>query len=388
MIDQIRTEIDPIKEQLISISDYMQANPEISGHEYQAVKLLVKLLREHNFSIEEGIAGLPTAFKAEFDSGSPGPVVAYFCEYDALPEIGHCCGHNLIAAMGAGAGIVLSKLMKNLSGKVVVYGTPAEEAEGAKVTMTEQGLFAGLDAAIILHPDAKSYESGISLAMDAIQYTFFGKASHAAASPSEGINALEAAILFFNGVNSYRMHCKPDIRIHGFISEGGIAANIITERAQARFEPRALKKKDLQAVVQRMEDIARGAALMTGTTVEISRFGAAFDDMLTNQTLSAAFSKNMRLAGVTDVEPPNNKFVSSDMGNVSHVAPSIHPWISIGNPNLILHEKSVAADTITDTAHEQMMKGIAAMVLTGYEVITDTELLKAIKEEFKKDRED
>ncbi len=377
-------ELESIKEELWSINDFMYHNPELGDQEVKAVEKLTAILKSHGFDIECNILGKPTAFKAVYDSGREGAVVAFLCEYDALPEIGHGCGHNMIGTMGAGAGIALSKVLHETRGKVIVFGTPAEETNGAKVEMAEKGVFAGVDAAMILHPSDKSYESGSSLAMDALQFAFKGKACHAAAEPELGINALDAVNLTFTGINALRQHVTSDVRIHGIVAEGGIAANIVPERAVAQFYVRAAKREYLNELIERVKNIAKGAALMTGAELEISSYEISYDNMRTNSALSSAFTENLRSLGVNDIEPHPLASGSIDMGNVSHVVPSIHPYIGLSCPGLPGHTRELAALTISKTAHTAIINGAAALAMTGYDVLTDKELLEGIKREFLK----
>jgi len=382
MKDLIMKEIRALKEQLCEISDYICRNPELGNHEFKAVEKLTTFLESKGFSVETNIVGKPTAFKSIFDSKKPGPAIAFLCEYDALPEIGHGCGHNMIGTMSCGAAVGLSKVLYETEGRITVLGTPAEETDGAKVDMAEKGVFDGIDAAMILHPEDKTYESGSSLAMDAIQFDFRGKSSHAASSPHEGINALDAVILTFNGINALRQHVTSDVRIHGIIAEGGRAANVVPSKAVAQFYVRAGKKDYLKEVTEKVKNIARGAALMTGAALEISNYEISYDDMNTNINMSKTFTENLRLAGVGEINAERFSFGSLDMGNVSHVVPAIHPYISISDTDLIGHTTEFRDATLTDRAHDALVKGACALALTGYDILTDKELLERIKKEF------
>ncbi|HNR05528.1 MAG TPA: M20 family metallopeptidase, partial [Bacillota bacterium] len=350
MKDLIMKEIRALKEQLCEISDYICRNPELGNHEFKAVEKLTTFLESKGFSVETNIIGKPTAFKSVYDSKKPGPNVAFLCEYDALPEVGHGCGHNMIGTMSCGAAAGLSKVLHETGGRITVLGTPAEESDGAKVYMAEKGVFNDIDAAMILHPEDKTYESGSSLAMDAIQFDFRGKSSHAASAPHEGINALDAVILTFNGINALRQHVTPDVRIHGIIAEGGKAVNVVPSKAVAQFYVRAAKKDYLKEVTEKVKNVARGAALMTGASLEISNYELSYDDMRTNMTMSKAFTENLRLAGVSEINPERSSYGSLDMGNVSHVVPAIHPYISISDTDLIGHTTEFRDATLTDRA--------------------------------------
>lgn len=371
-----------------NISIYIGENPELGHEEFKACKILTDTLKEHQFAVETGICDLPTAFKATFDSGKIGPVIGFMAEYDALPELGHACGHNLIGTMGIAAGIGLSKVLSETGGKVIVYGTPAEETKGGKVTMAEAGIFEELDVAMMVHPLDNYLKSGDSLAMDAIQFEFFGKSAHAAASPHLGINALDAVLHTFNSINALRQHIKPDARIHGVITEGGKAANIVPDYAVAQFYVRAGKREDVNILVEKVKQCAEGAALQTGATVKSSFYEFSYDDMITNLTLSAVFTKQLISLGVeeTDIHEQRDGSGSLDMGNVSQVVPSIHPYVKICNEAYACHTHEFREAAMTDQGRDAMILGAKSMALTGLEILTDKELLAAIKEEFQKNK--
>lgn len=382
----IKEEAERMKEIFFNTSDYIYNNPELGNKELKSSQKLIDLLLENDFVVEKGIIGRDTAFKAVYDSKKAGASVAFLCEYDALPEIGHGCAHNVIGTSSAAAGILLSKLVKKTGGKVYVIGTPAEETDGAKVEMANKGVFDDVDVALMFHPSSETHESGNSLAMDALEFTFHGKTAHAAADPEEGINALDGVLHLFSGINSLRQHVKSDVRIHGIITNGGTAPNIVPEKAVARFYARAKERSYLNEVVKKIKDIAHGAALITGSTVEISNYEASYDNMVTNKYLSETFSKNLREAGITEISGPRQSFGSIDMGNVSKVTAAIHPYVSLGSTNFTGHSKEMADATITEEGHEMMLKGIIALALTGYDVLNDKELYKNIRAEFEKSR--
>ncbi|WP_339227057.1 M20 family metallopeptidase [Oceanobacillus sp. FSL K6-2867] len=377
-------DFENIKDKLIKISNQLYENPELGDQEFESMKLLVEYLRSHNFEVETGIVDRPTAFRAEFSSEKPGPTVAFLAEYDALPGIGHGCGHNLIATMAVGAGVVLSKHVQEIGGKVVVLGTPAEETNGAKVPMAEQGTFDDIDVAMMVHPADVSSESGPMLAMDALQFDYTGKASHAAASPEEGINALDAVIQLFNGINALREHVSSDVRMHGIITEGGQAANVVPEKAVAQFYIRANERKVVDEVVQKVRNIADGAALMTGASVAISNYELSYDNMVTNNVLSDVFTKNLKAHSPHPVYPAVAATGSADMGNVSQVVPAIHPFVGMNRPGLVFHTKEFADQTITKDGETAIADAVLSLAQTGYDIMTDQDLLSAIKTEFEK----
>ncbi|MCU9810542.1 M20 family metallopeptidase [Paraclostridium sp. AKS81] len=357
-----------IHKELCEISDFIYHNPELGNEEYKAVEKLTSFLQEHNFEIETEFLGIKTAFRATYDSNKEGPIIGYLCEYDALPEIGHGCGHNMIGAMSAGAGIILSKVLNEIGGKIIVYGTPAEETNGAKVIFAEQGVFDELDVAMMVHPSDKTIESGISMALYPLQFTYTGKTAHAASCPQEGINALNSVIQLFNGIDALRQHVTPDVRIHGIITNGGVAANIVPDKAVAQFYFRASTKEILDDVLVKVKNIAQGAALMTGSKLEMTRYELPNDNLKTNKSLSEAFSKNLRTLGIKNIYEAKDTG-SSDIGNVSHKTPTIHPYIGISNCNITGHSVNMADATITPFAHERLLIGTLALAYTGYDVL-------------------
>lgn len=381
MRDLILKELQNIKYKLKEINEYIYNNPEIGNKEFKAVEKLTSFLKENGFQVDLMVLDKPTAFKAVFKSDKAGANIAFLCEYDALPGIGHGCGHNMIGTMGVGAAIALSKVLQDIGGQITVFGTPAEETDGAKVDMAKQGIFNNIDVAMILHPADVTYESGASLAMDALQFDFKGKSSHAAAQPEEGINALDAVIQTFNGINALRQHVTSDVRIHGIIKEGGIAANIVPDKAVAQFYVRARTRETLDLVVEKVKNVARGAAIITGAELQISNYEISYDNMITNTTLSKAFNDNLKCVGIENILPAKDGYGSIDMGNVSRVVPAIHPYIGIGC-SAAGHSREFAEATVTSKAEGVLIQGAAALALTAYDVITKGELLKNIKKEF------
>ena len=376
MKTKIYNEGQLIKERLADISDYIYNNPELGNEEYKAVEALTTFLKEHDFKVEASIAGMDTAFKATFDSGKPGMTIGYLCEYDALPKIGHGCGHNMIGPMSAGAGVILSKVLHEVGGKVIVYGTPAEETNGGKVILAEAGVFDELDAAMIVHPDGETRASGSSSALYPIRFIYKGKTAHAASCPEKGINALNSVIQLFNGIDALRQHVTPDVRMHGIITKGGVAANIVPDEAIADFYFRASTKARVTEVVEKVKKIAEGAALMTGATLEMERYELPYDDLNTNETLSEMFNNNLRELGITDIKEAKATGGSSDIGNVSHVAPTIHPYIGITDCPMVGHSVEMANATITSKAHDRLLIAALAMAYTGYDVIVRNESLR------------
>lgn len=382
MKDKIINEITAKMCELTEISRFLYDNPEIGGEEYKATQLLTDAMSQYGFGIDKCIYGLNTAFRGTYKSRKEGATVVFLCEYDALPEVGHGCGHNLIAAMALGAAIGLKSVLDEIGGEIVVLGTPAEETNGAKVMMTKKGAFDGATVAIMVHPNGISEESGSSLAMNALQFQFTGKAAHAAVSPETGINALDAVVLLFNSINAMRQHITSDVKIHGVISNGGNVPNIVPDFAEARFYIRAAEKSKLNEITEKVKACAYGAEKMTGAKVHISNFEDSYDNLRTNPTLSNIFNHNLKALGEGEIAPPTTNRGSLDIGNVSQVVPTIHPWIGIGHGNLGIHTKEFAACTMTEEGRNAIFKGACAMAMTGFDVITSAETRSEIKKDF------
>lgn len=372
--------IELIKNELCEINEFIYENPETAYQEHKAQEKLTGILEKYGFKVERNFMGLGTEFKAVYGNGHP--CIAYLCEYDALPVIGHGCGHNIIGSAGVGAAIGLSRVIDDIGGSIVVFGTPGEETNGAKVYMADRGAFTGIDAAMMIHPSNITCESGTSLAMDALEFLYKGKASHAAANPELGVNALNACIETFNLINSMRQHVTSDVRIHGIITEGGTAPNIVPEKASARFYIRSIKRSHLDEVTKKVENCAYAAALGVGAELEINNYELSYDNMVTNHALSRVFCHNLKECGIIDIEGPRNSPGSIDMGNVSHVVPAIHTYIKTCNGSFALHTREFAASTISEIAEENMIKAAEAMALTGFDIITSRRLLDEIKNEF------
>lgn len=382
MKNKIIHEISNRMEELTEISRYLYENPELGDEEFKAVKLLTEYFSKEGFAVEDSIYGLNTTFRAVYDSDKPGAHIALFCEYDALPQIGHGCGHNLISAMSVGAALGLKAVLNETGGKVTVFGTQAEETSGVKGILTEKGAYKDVTVAMMAHPNAVSEESGTSLALNALKFEYFGKAAHAAAIPEKGINALDGIILLYNGINALRQHVTSDVRIHGIISHGGVAPNIVPDYAEAKFYIRSKDKGNLESVAAKVMECAEGAARMTGATLKITKFENSYDNLRTNKALSELFTANLCNLGETEIRPASDGIGSIDIGNVSHAVPVIHPWIGVGDSSLIIHSREFAEHTMTEQARDVIYKGACALALTAYDVVTSKENQKRIQEEF------
>lgn len=382
MLHTIDTQAQALLPELITLSKNLYDHPELGHQEYYACEQHTALLKNHGFTVEQPYVGMATAFKASYSSDKPGPTIAFLAEYDALPGIGHGCGHNILGATSTGSAIVLSKLIDDLGGTVIVLGTPAEETDGGKAAIADSGDLKNVDIALMAHPSGSYCRSGSSLALMPLRFEFFGQTSHAAASPEKGVNALHAVISLFNNISALREHLRSDCRIHGVIKDGGKAANIVPEYTMAEFYVRATTKTYLNELVQKVTNCAHAAALSNCATLKISQFEASYDNMVTNQVLSELFTNKLLEAGVPHVDYPRPNTGSSDAGNVSQCCPMIHPYFDItGDPAVSSHTREFASASITDYANEQMHKTINAFVLTAVELIRRPELIEAAKAE-------
>lgn len=371
------------KDEFIKLNEYLYNNPELGLQEFKACAAHTAILEKHGFNVTKNFADLETAFQASFKNGKSGPKIAILAEYDALPGIGHGCGHNIFGVTSVAAAILVKNLMKDLIGEILVIGTPAEETNGAKVEMVEKGVFNNIDVAMAVHPSGEAhYRSGISQAMEALQFTFKGKTAHAASAPHEGINALDAVLMLFNSVNALRQQTLETARVHGIITKGGEAANVIPDLAVANFYVRAKSLEYLKGFVERVKNCARGAALATGATLEITNYETSFANLITNNKLSETYEKNLRALGVTDIRNKEGHG-STDMGNVSHCCPAIHPYFPLTTKHLTGHSIEFACATIKEEAYKGMKEASLAMALTALELFNNKELLNEIKEEFK-----
>ncbi|WP_046226530.1 M20 family metallopeptidase [Paenibacillus dauci] len=366
-----------------AVSTYIGQNPELGNEEYKASTRLKQELESHGFRIEAPVLDIETAFVATYTSAKPGPIAAFMCEYDALPEIGHACGHHLICMMSAGAAIGLKSVIDEIGGTIRVYGTPAEETRGAKVPMAAAGLFDDCDFAMMAHPYYAYEESGISLAMDALQFEYFGQSAHAAASPQHGINALDAILQLFNGINAMRQQTRSDTRIHGIINHGGVAANVIPDYASAQFYVRSGSRSYTNELVERVKQVAQGAALQTGCRLEISNYEYSYDELITNQTLSETFTHNLMNHGIRREEIHSGKDAGSlDLGNVSVRCPAIHPYVKITDEKHELHSIGFRDRAQEPQALEAMIFTATLLAETAFDVMTQPDLLARIRAEF------
>lgn len=358
--------------ELSEISDYIFNNPEIAYTEYKAQKKIVDYLETNGFKVKSGIGGLETSFEADFSIDGGRPVVAFLAEYDALPEIGHACGHNIIGTSALGAFVVLKEIMEKhkIKGTLKIIGTPAEERGGGKIQMIKEGVFQGIDAALLLHPTEASIPDDISFASANFEFIFKGKPSHAAAFPWEGVNALNGVIALFNNVNSLRLHLKDYTRVHGIIPEGGTAHNIIPERATALFNIRALEIDYLNIVIDKIKKCALGAAISTETTLEIRQVGEVYKEIRNDKNLVETIKRNFNFIEETYVERSMTQGIgSTDMANLTHEIPAIQAYIFL-KENIATHTLDFATASGGEEGKIALKKAIKVLALSGFDILT------------------
>lgn len=376
--EKISAEIDSKCSLLEHLAITIGENPELGLQEVLACNLLSTALEDAGFHLTRNVAGLKTAFRGTLGQGKPQ--IALLCEYDALPEIGHACGHNLIGAASVGAGLGLAPFLKELGGTITVLGTPAEETQSGKVTLVNAGLFDDVDAALMFHPSSQNLLMATSNALDAYEFVYLGKSAHAADSPWEGINALDGVIALFNGINAWREHLPDGARIHGIITHGGTAPNVVPARAVARFFIRAPQRDTLNKITERVLDMAKGAALMAGAEVSWNQFEPSTDNMVPNHTMALAFGANLQKLGIRDIEDMLEGRGSSDIGNVSRVVPTIHPYLSIGD-GLVAHTLEFSRASVDKAGVQTALVAAKALAFTVCDLLINPSLLKAVQKE-------
>ena len=389
--------IDAAREELFGIALDIHAHPELNYQEFHAAKLLSDTLEAHDFAVERGIGGVETAFRAALEGGAgAGPTVAVLAEYDALPEIGHGCGHNLIAMAGLGAGLGVQANIKNLPGRLVVIGTPAEEGGGGKIKLLDAGVFDGVDICLSSHPSSNRtvipqdipLDESWSLAMVGFRYIYHGKAAHAAAAPEEGINALNSLIHLFTGIDALRQHLREDTRIHGIITDGGLAPNVVPEFAAANFMLRCRDRNYLSdVIVGKVLKIAEGAALISGATLEVEPYYPFYENVLPNGVLAENFRANAEAVGMRIDAPTGGRRgsgASTDFGNVSQVLPSLELRYAVSETPVPSHSRQMTETAITETALSSALNVAKVLSLTAGDFLRDPARLKEAQAEFAK----
>jgi len=382
--DAIAKALDRLGDELEQLSHRIHDNPELGYHEVKAAGWLTEFLEQQGFKVERGVAGVETAFRATLETGE-GPTIAILCEYDALPQIGHACGHNVIATAGVGAGAGLAAVRDKLSGgRVLVIGTPAEEGGGGKVKLIAGGVFADVDAAMMVHGFDRWIGHSDLLGIVRVGFEFTGKAAHASADPWQGVNALDAAVQTYNNVAMLRQQVRPEARVHGIITHGGAAPNIIPEFAAATFYVRALNLDYMWELQKRVIRCAEGAAKAAGCELRVVEHrDTMYEPMKRNATLLDAFRANLTTFGVTESPEATDRLGSSDIGNVSRVIPAIQPMVKIAPDGTPIHSRAFEAAARSPLAREGMLVSAKTMAMTVCDLLADPSLVTRAQAEFR-----
>lgn len=384
--EQIFREIDRIAPEIITHSDDLADHPELSGAEYESSKKIVRILRKYGYEVEIPFIDIPTAFKGSLKRQGRQKV-AFLAEYDALPGIGHACGHCVSGSISLLAALGFSAFKEAINGELNIIGTPAEETNGAKVEMAKKGVFDNYDLAIMIHLADRNSIVSQFLAMDALEFTFTGKSSHAAAAPWQGKNALNGVQLMFHAVDMLRQHVLPETRMHGIISKGGEAPNIVPDKAIARFYIRAPKRDYLNQVAEKVKNCAKGAALATQTAVKIKNFESSFDNLISNPAGESLLSNIYQEIGLKVDDRVRAAVGSSDIGNVSQRCPAFHPTIAITRQGVGLHTREFAAAVKTEKAHQAIIDGAKILTLTALKIFHEEETREAIMKDFQSNKQ-
>lgn len=374
--------IDADREALVALSHRIHSEPELKFEEHRAAIWLCEYLAARGFAVEQKAYGLDTAFAARAGHGEP--TVAILCEYDALPGIGHACGHNIIAAAGAGAGVGIHDLVAETGGSVVVLGTPAEEGGGGKIIMAKRGAFQNVTAAMMVHPAGADLVGMTVLAVSELAVQYHGRAAHASAFPHKGVNALDALVTAYSAIAQLRQHIRPSERIHGIITDGGQAPNIVPERAAGLFMVRAATEQRLQKLRKRVTDCFEAGALSTGASLEIRAASEDYSDMLTNQQMADSYVANLKQLGrkVLSIDGFTSVAGSTDMGNVSKIVPAIHPMIACAPPGVPLHSADFTGWAGSDSGDKAVVDGAKAMAMTALDILCQPDMRDAMSATF------
>ncbi len=378
--DSVIKEVEAHRRQLRDLSLKIHANPELGFKEVKSSALLTQYLEENGFAIERGICELPTAFQGRYGNGKPA--IAILAEYDALPQLGHACGHNLIAGAAVGAAVASKSAIDKCGGSVLVIGTPAEEFYGGKVVMAERGAFDKIDMAMMVHPGAHDTATTQALACITLEVEFFGKAAHAATRPEAGINALEAMLLSFAAINALRQHVVDKARIHGIITDGGEAPNVVPAHSAGSFLVRAEDNAYLDELKEKVLDCFVGAAAATGARLEYQWGKVLYAPLRNNLTLAELFRQNMKSLGRDMPLSGASRVGSTDMGNVSQIVPGIHPTIAVAPETVVIHSPEFALAAASEAGIKGMLDAAKALAMTVVDLTASPEAVARVKEEF------
>ncbi len=381
---KICSEVDAIAEELYAVAQYLKDNPEIAYQEFKACEHLSAKMEGFGFQVEKGVGNVETAFLARPAGCTPSrPTVAILAEYDALPKIGHGCGHNLIASASVGAAVALHRFFGDSAGCIALVGTPAEEGGGGKVRLADAGVFKEMDAAMMFHPSNANLPGKNALGRIKFKMEFFGKTAHAAGSPDQGRNALDALVMAYTGINAMRQHLQPDGRIHGIITHGGDAPNIIPDYAAGLFYVRAGSRAYRDELFERVQKCAEGAAMATGTETKTEIDLPKLDPIKRNPALESAVKSNMELLGVS-IDEDDGRRGSSDIGNLSHHLPAIHPYLAIvdADSGIPGHSVGFRDATMSPRGRETLLNAAKMLAMTAYDYLNSDELKASVAADF------
>ena len=379
----INDRIDSLSDTLLSVSHEIHANPELAFQEHQAAALLCDTLEAHDLSTDRGVFTLETAFEATLPTRGGGPTVAILAEYDALPGIGHSCGHNLIATAALGATLGLQAVAGSLPGQIRLLGTPAEEKGGGKELMARAGAFEGVDAAMMIHPAGVNLSTMPCICVAEVEVVYHGRSAHASAMPHRGVNALDGLLLAYQAISNLRQHIRDNERIHGIITEGGQAPNIVPDRAVGNFYVRATDENSLAKLKPRVQACFEAGAKGSGSEVEVIWANVDYLDLNTNWPLAERFQAHGEALGreflaLKDLGGAG----STDMGNVSYRVPSIHPMLASAPANVVIHNPEFAKWAGSEMGDAAALDGAKALALTTAEFLLDSALQTDVKKAF------
>jgi amidohydrolase len=381
--EQIYEQIDVERQALINLSCKIQENPEVAYEEVKASTWLSNFLEARGFTVERNVAGLSTAFIANRRGKTPGPTIAFLAEYDALPKIGHGCGHNLIGTTAVGAACGIAAVMDHIDGTVLVIGTPAEEfteGKAGKIKLLEQGTFSGVDVCLMIHPWTFAAVARSDFGFIILDVTFFGKPAHAAADPWNGLNALDAVVHTYTGIGLLRQQMKPDARIHCIIIDGGDVVNVIPNRASLRLMFRSPDVNYLQELSGKIENCAHAASIATGTQIEINKVTHILPSRY-NPTLFTVIQRNTEALG-DNLENVDFWGASSDFGNLSHAVPALSMLIKTHEPGINWHSEAVARGAISEPAHNSMLQAAKVLAASAFDLLDTPGLIEKVQQDF------
>lgn len=384
-MSQLLQEIEALRQPMKELNDFIFDHPELGNEEFQAHELLTNLLEKEGFTVDREVSGLKTAFRAVYHVNGGGPKIGLLCEYDALEGLGHACGHNLQGPSICTAAIALKRTLKAPC-TLVVYGTPAEETASGKLVMAREGVFDDLDLAFMMHGSDTTTVDGKSLALNLVNIKFHGKSAHAAIAPEKGISALDAVLLFFNGMEYLREHVPTEVRMHGIITDGGKAANIVPDYACTQWYIRSSSRIRLDEVVARVKDVAQGAALQVGATMEWEEV-KAYDNKVNVQTLNDILLKNAEKVGAPEISEPRKVTGSTDFSSVTFRVPGACLRVKFVGKGVTSHSQEWLDNGKSQLAEDAIMYGAKGIALSVEEILETPGLLEKIKEDFKQAKE-